>query len=259
MYQSLHNSRQMLPHLERIHLPEPLPFAKTLNIICYDFVPQLLSILQNKKMLTSDNLVLDPMNPLAMYRPKTGRLGEALSGSVYQKMYDNYVTDPSRQLLCPLISYTDGTSIDTNSRFCVEPFFFTPAILKHASRSRADTWRFFGYVQQLRGNLRSDKRLLDGSAKARNYHAQISAMLRSLQRVQSSEDTRLQSVEIYLFGKVVQVELLCPILFIVCDTPSADKLCGHYSSYNQGVKHVTCACDDVPFFKLDNPKYECSL
>jgi hypothetical protein len=102
----------MLPHLEPILLPEPLSFAKTLNVICYDFVPQLLSILQDKEMMTSDNLVLDPMNPLAMYKPKNGRLGEALSGSVYQQMHDEYVTDPSRQLLCPLISYTDATSVD---------------------------------------------------------------------------------------------------------------------------------------------------
>ena len=40
MYDSLHNSRQMLPHLESIVLPEPLPYADKLNVICYDFVPQ---------------------------------------------------------------------------------------------------------------------------------------------------------------------------------------------------------------------------
>ena len=63
MYDSLHNSRQMLPHLEPIVLPEPLPYADKLDVICYDFVPQqLLSILQDKEMMTSDNLVLDPMS-----------------------------------------------------------------------------------------------------------------------------------------------------------------------------------------------------
>ena len=66
------------------------------------------------------------------------------------------------------------------------------------------------YKKKLRSNLRSDKWILSGGAKARNYHAQIS-MLKSLQCVQSGEDMRLQNIEIYLFGKVVQVELLCPI------------------------------------------------
>jgi hypothetical protein len=35
-------------------------------------------------------------------------------------------------------------------------------------------------------------------------------MLKSLQRVQT-EDTWLQNVEIYLCGKCVKVDLLCPI------------------------------------------------
>ena len=49
MYAALHNAEQMLPHLESIKLPDPLPNVKTLNVICYDFVPQLLSILQNNQ------------------------------------------------------------------------------------------------------------------------------------------------------------------------------------------------------------------
>ena len=49
MYDALHNAEQMLPHLESIKLPEPLPNMTTMNVICYDFVPQFLSILQNKK------------------------------------------------------------------------------------------------------------------------------------------------------------------------------------------------------------------
>jgi len=84
MYESIHNAEQMLPHLEPIDLPEPLRDMTSMNVICYDFVPQLLSILQNKKMMAGHNLVLDPNNPLARYKPSDDRLGEALSGSVYQ-------------------------------------------------------------------------------------------------------------------------------------------------------------------------------
>ena len=207
-------------------------------------------------MMSGNNLVLDPNNPLAMYKPHDCRLSEALSGSTYQDMYRHLVSNPSKQLLCPLICYTDGTQVDSLSRFCVEPFLFTPAVLSHAARCKADAWRPFGYVQQLKSNLRSDKRKLSTSAKARNYHAQLQAMLKSLQRVQSGEDSRLQNVEIYLFDKCVQVDLLCPILLIAVDTPAADKLCGHYSSYTEGVQRVTCSCD-VPFIDLDDMDFTC--
>jgi hypothetical protein len=256
MYDALHNAEQMLPHLEPVDLPDPLPNLKTLNVICYDFVPQLLSILQDRAMMSGNNLVLDPNNPLAMYKPHDRRLSEALSGSMYKDMYRRLVSNPSKQLLCPLICYTDGTQVDSLSRFCVEPFLFTPAVLSHAARCKADAWRPFGYVQQLKSNLRSDKRKLSTSAKARNYHAQLQAMLKSLQRVQTGEDSRLQNVEIYLFDKCVQVDVLCPILLIAVDTPAADKLCGHYSSYTEGVQRVTCSCN-VPFAELDDPNFSC--
>jgi hypothetical protein len=94
MYDALHNA-EMLPHLELIELPDPLCNMKSMNVICYfEFVPELLSILQNQKMMVvaggGSNLVLDPNNPLAMYKPDDKRLGEALlvvSGSVYQEVY----------------------------------------------------------------------------------------------------------------------------------------------------------------------------
>jgi hypothetical protein len=45
-------------------------------------------------------------------------------------------------------------------------------------------------------------------------------LLKSLQRVQTGADSRLQNVEIYLFGKCVKVDVLCPILLtIAVDTP----------------------------------------
>jgi hypothetical protein len=117
MYDAFNNAEQMLPHLGSIKLPDPLPIVKTLNVICYDFVPHLLSILQNKTMMSTNNLVLHPNNPLAMYKPHDNWLGEALSGSVYQDMYCHLMLNPSKQLLCPLICYTDGTQIDSLSRF----------------------------------------------------------------------------------------------------------------------------------------------
>jgi hypothetical protein len=123
MYDSLHDAKPMLPNVMSIQLPDPLPDTKSTDVICYDFVPQLLLILQNKEMMSANNLALDPNNPLAMYKPQNNRLGEALSGSVYQDMYQRLVLNPTKQLLCPLICYTDGTQIDALSQLSVEPFF----------------------------------------------------------------------------------------------------------------------------------------
>jgi hypothetical protein len=105
------------------------------------------------------------------------------------------VSNPTKQLLCPLICYTDGTQIDALSWFSVEPFLFTPAVLSHVARCKAEAWHPFGYVQ----HLRSKQTKLNGAAKATKYHAQLQAMLQDLQRVQTGVDSRLQNVEIYCF------------------------------------------------------------
>jgi hypothetical protein len=142
-----------LPLLKTIDLPEPLPHAPTLDVICYDFVPQILSMLQDKELMLPDNLVLDPTNPLAKFVPQDGRHGEAMSGSVYSKLYDLLVKDATRQLLIPLIFYTDGTQVDALSRFSLEPFLFTIAILSHAAWCKASSWRPLGYLQHIKSNL----------------------------------------------------------------------------------------------------------
>jgi hypothetical protein len=49
---------------------------------------------------------------------------------------------------------------------------------------------------------------------------------------------------------------VCPILLIASHTPAANKLCGHFSSYSEGVKNLICFCD-VSFSDLDSHCSKC--
>jgi hypothetical protein len=118
-------------------------------------------------------------------------------------------------------------------------------MLSDAAHCKADVWRPLGIVQQRKCNLQSDKRKLSTSAKTRNYYAQLQTMLKAcnvFRQVLTQDFKMLRS----FFGKCVWVDLLCPILLIAVDTPAADKLCEHYSSYTLGVQRVICSCN-VPF------------
>jgi hypothetical protein len=53
------------------------------DVIAFDFVPQLLRLLQNRRIMIQDNLVLAMQNPLQQYKSLNGNIGEALSGLVY--------------------------------------------------------------------------------------------------------------------------------------------------------------------------------
>ena len=105
--------------------------------------------------------IVRPYESFINVQAKRWKASEALSGSFHQNMYSKMVTDSSRQLLGPLILYTtEATICDSNSWFCIEPFCFTPAILTHLACSRVDVGHPFGYVQQPRSNLWSDKWIL---------------------------------------------------------------------------------------------------
>ena len=47
----------------KVTVPHGIPRA----VILFDFVPQLLRLLQNPKLVTADNLLIDPKNPLLPY------------------------------------------------------------------------------------------------------------------------------------------------------------------------------------------------
>jgi hypothetical protein len=40
IYNSLHNAKQMLPYVMLIQIHDPLPDTKSMDVICFDFVPQ---------------------------------------------------------------------------------------------------------------------------------------------------------------------------------------------------------------------------
>jgi hypothetical protein len=73
----------------------------TLNEINYGSIPQSLSLLHDKRLVTSKKIVLNPDDPFSIYEPVDGWcLGHAMSGSVYQCMYGRLVAGQSRMLLC---------------------------------------------------------------------------------------------------------------------------------------------------------------
>jgi hypothetical protein len=87
LLKTMKNAERLLPSVTTVTVPHGPPR----DIITYAFAPQLLHLLQNPKIMTSDNLLIDLQNPLAQYRSPNGELGDALSGSVYRNAYTRFV------------------------------------------------------------------------------------------------------------------------------------------------------------------------
>jgi hypothetical protein len=131
LFQSMNNAKQLLPSVQPITTQKEI----SCDVITFDFVPQLLRLLQtNCRIMTQENLVLDMQNPLQQYKSPNGKIGEALSGSIYRDAYSKYVKHPARELFVPIIQWIDRTSVTGNDRFSRKPYMFTPAIFTEKFR-----------------------------------------------------------------------------------------------------------------------------
>jgi hypothetical protein len=106
----------------------------TSDIITLDVVPKLLNLLQNPALMTAEKLSIDPLNPLMPYSDEEGRLGDALSGSVYHNVYADLISNPNRRLFVPIIQLIDRTTVTGNDQYSLKPYMFTPAIFKEKFR-----------------------------------------------------------------------------------------------------------------------------
>ena len=133
LFDCMENAKHLLPSVSAVPTTE-LANGPTIDVISFDFVPQLLSLLQNRSIMTQENVLIDFGDPFAPYTSPNNCLEEAVSGNVYKDAYKRLVTDPSRQLFVPIIQWIDRTHVTGNDWFTLKPYMFTPAIFKEKFR-----------------------------------------------------------------------------------------------------------------------------
>ena len=57
--------------------------------------------------------------------------------------------DKDKEILIPIIFFTDKTHTDNHSRLCLEPVEFTLAIFNRETRNSPKAWRTIGYVNDI--------------------------------------------------------------------------------------------------------------
>ena len=222
------------------------------DVIAYDFVPQLLALLQNRRIMTKDNLLIDWDNPLAAYQSPDNRRGEALSGQVYQDAYKRLITDPSRQLFVPIIQWVDRTHVTGNDRFSLKPYMFTPAIFTEQFRRTFAAWGFHGFLPKDRSSTAQNRKKSQGD-NIRSYHAQLKAVLATF----LTANKRLQNVDLPIgpTGRL-NCDIVTCLLFVIQDIQEGDTLCGRYGPHTSLIRRHCRACD-VSYEDLDNPDVNC--
>ena len=249
LFNAMPNARQLLPSI----VPIACEDGSASNVIVFDFVPQLLSLLQNPSSMIQENLVIDVTCPLKPYQNPNGMLGEALSGSVYAAAYARYITQPHRQLFVPIIQWIDRTHVTGNGRFSLKPYMFTPAIFTEKFRRTIKAWGYHGFLPKVKLSSAQNKTQQQGDP-IRNYHKQLRMVLATF----NSANERLRNITLPLGPtKSICVDIVTCLLFVIQDMQEGDMLCGRYGSHALGIQRHCRSCD-VNYANLDNHRVRCS-
>ena len=254
LFNSIENAKRLLPAVCPVTVTEGEDACHSTAIICYDFVPQLLSILQNPDIMTEENLLINMADPLKPFRSPNNVRGEAISGSVYKDAYNRLITDPNNQLFVPIIQWIDRTNVTGNDRFSLKPYMFTPAIFKEKFRRTFPAWGFHGFLPKDHSSSAENKHKKEGE-NIRTYHAQLKEVLKTF----ISADSRLKGVKLPIGPKgVITCDIVTCILFIIQDIQEGDSLCGRYGPHTSNIKrHIrNCNCK---YKSLDNPLVACTM
>jgi hypothetical protein len=249
LFASVPNADQLLPSVQTVQCPH----GPTMDVITFDFVPQLLSLLQNPSIMTQENLVIAVDNPLQRYQSPNNVLGEAISGRVYGEAYDRYITNPRRQLFVPIIQWIDRTSVTGNDRFSLKPYMFTPAIFTEKFRRTIRAWGYHGFLPKAKQSSAQNQTKRQGD-NVRNYHAQLRTVLSTF----ATANKRLRNVVVPLGPtKTLCVDIVTCLLFVIQDMQEGDMLCGRFGPHTSLIRRHSRACN-IDYDNLDNYNVHCT-
>jgi hypothetical protein len=260
MYKALEHSQDRLPHIVPVSLEDHDDIS---NVVCFDFALALLSILQDELLMSANALVINELDPLSMFIPDDGRLGEAHTGSRYRDLYEE-LAQGHNQLLVIIILYLHGTVIDSKGHIELCPVSFTTAWLTEKACRDAGAWRLLGYVPDLNRGRSSAMNAVANrqSQKGRttcNFHRIMDVVLQGLQSARAGEDRRLKGAPVKLVGgKCLAVDIVCPLLFVINDGKQGDQLCGRVNGHHSSTRRHHRSCDCV-YEDLNNANVQCSF
>jgi hypothetical protein len=261
MYNTLQRSRQSLPQVISVNLED---HDVPQNVVCFDFAPSLLSLLQDDNLMQPENLVMNLDDPTSMFLPTDNMIGEAHTGERYRELFKELITSRN-QLLVPIILYLDGTAIDSKGHIELCPVSFTTSLFSEKVRRDSKAWRLLGYVPDLnRGrssamnNLANVRTNSERGRTTRNFHSVMDVIFKGMVLCQAGDDPRLENVPLKVGGMWIVVNIVCPLLFVINDGKQGDQLCGRMNGHHRSQRrhHRSCNC---MFEDLDNADVQCAF
>jgi len=242
-------------------------YRDSAEIIWYDFKEQALDLIHDVDIWGNmDNFkgTINPVNPFSGHSPRSdGLLDEVVDGAWYKRSFEECQAISGNEdfLMLGVIMYCDKTGTDVYQRSGLEPLSFTFTIFNRECRYQSKAWRVLGYIPDLEMKSSAYKSKQRGGGEfgkgrpCRNHHTCLGKILESFKKNQGLFEPIREWVRIGDYVK--KVRLFFPLAFIIGDSQSQDKMCGHYLAYGN-VSRVCRACNVSPE-QLDDPEHECTF
>ena len=224
----------------RTRISSPMPMISqvgNLQVPHFDILSQIRDLLGSFVFNDLNNLCVN-MEPEQRYNVFVPTDDDKFVEMCAQKWYKDtsaeFITDPQKQFLLPLIFYIDETGTDVFQRYPLEPLMFTFGILRNSIRERSSSWRHAGFIPKVAKAKTSCESL-------QLYHDCMAMVLSALQPIQDNPPLEwLQFGD----GPPVQKELIIQVCFMMGDQKSQDNLTGRKLNNSgwAGRSHRGCMC-----------------
>ena len=232
------------------------------------------SLLSDPRIRDEDYLFFDPEDPFSPPPAHLNYISDINTGQAYLKTWKKLITDPSKQILLPIIPYIDGAETGQFSHLPITAFKITLGIFNRKARDKGYLWRTLGYLPSTKaleaighrfliesGHAESTRAyhealrnegLITGNEpdKAQDLHDMVAVILKSFVKLQKSGFKWWLRYR----GKLYKdVEFIPFVPFIMADTDEADKHCGKFLVRTRNIANLCrfCTC---PTLLSDDPR-----
>ena len=110
------------------------------------------------------------------------------TGNWFKRTHKSMINDHKKEMLCPIILYIDGVSIDSVGRKSLEPISYTLGLFKRRIRNNISAWRLLGYIPNVEKTTEIDYGSF-GNKKGKflkkiHYHEIINEILFGFKQIQ---------------------------------------------------------------------------
>ena len=263
-----YNMKSNYQHLSKLVLPSS---RASVNIVWTDAKDAIISLLTDPRIRAND-YIFEGNDPFAP-PPNLNYIGDLHTAKAYKKTYEKIITDPTSQILLPVVLYIDGAVTGQFSDHQITAVKFSLGIFNRKARDKAHMWRILGYIPPIsKAKSRGERLLIDSmhmdATRARyeayqnegqmdgsevhysqDLHTMLEKVLKSLVKLQKEGF----NWDLCYNDKVYKDVHFIPFVpFIKCDTDEADKLTGSYTNRTQFVSQLCRYCK-CPTNRSDDP------